>query len=30
MEVEDFQDLIRLLQARPEWRADLRRVVLTD
>jgi hypothetical protein len=30
MEIEDFQDLIRLLQARPEWRADLRRVVLTD
>ncbi len=30
MEVEDFQDLIRLLQAKPEWRADLRRVVLTD
>jgi hypothetical protein len=30
MQVEDFQDLIRLLQARPEWRADLRRVVLTD
>jgi hypothetical protein len=30
MEVEDFQDLIRLLQARPEWRADLRRVVLTE
>jgi hypothetical protein len=30
MQVEDFHDLIRLLQARPEWRADLRRVVLTD
>jgi hypothetical protein len=28
--VEDFQDLIRLLQERPEWRADLRRLVLTD
>jgi phage shock protein A len=28
--VEDFQDLIRLLQERPEWRADLRRLVLTE
>ena len=28
--IEDFQDLIRLLQERPEWRADLRRLVLTD
>jgi hypothetical protein len=28
--VEDFQDLIRLLQERPEWRADLRRLVLAD
>ena len=28
--VEEFQDLIRLLQERPEWRADLRRLVLTD
>jgi hypothetical protein len=28
--VEEFQDLIRLLQQRPEWRADLRRLVLTD
>jgi hypothetical protein len=28
--VEDFQDLIRLLQERPEWRADLRRLVLSD
>ena len=27
--VEEFQDLIRLLQERPEWRADLRRLVLT-
>jgi hypothetical protein len=28
--VEEFQDLIRLLQERPEWRADVRRLVLTD
>jgi hypothetical protein len=28
--VEEFQDLIRLLQERPEWRAELRRLVLTD
>jgi vacuolar-type H+-ATPase subunit I/STV1 len=28
--VEEFQDLIRLLQQRPEWRADLRRLVLSD
>jgi hypothetical protein len=28
--VEEFQDLIRLLQERPEWRADLRRLVLSD
>lgn len=28
--VEDFQDLMHLLEARPEWRADLRRIVLTD
>jgi hypothetical protein len=28
--VEEFHDLIRLLQERPEWRADLRRLVLTD
>jgi hypothetical protein len=29
-EVADFHDLIRILEARPEWRADLRRLVLTD
>jgi chromosome segregation ATPase len=29
-EIEDFRDLIRILEARPEWRADLRRLVLTD
>lgn len=28
--VEDFQDLVRLLEARPEWRVELRRLVLTD
>src|SRR5438477_13125987 len=28
--VEDFQDLLRLLEQRPEWRAELRRYVLTD
>jgi hypothetical protein len=28
--VQDFQDLIRLLEQHPEWRADLRRLVLTD
>lgn len=28
--VEDFQDLLRLLEERPDWRAELRRWVLTD
>ena len=28
--VEDFHDLVRLLEERPEWRAELRRLVLTD
>lgn len=28
--VEDFVDLIRILEERPEWRAELRRLVLTD
>jgi hypothetical protein len=28
--VQDFDDLLRLLEERPEWRAQLRRVVLTD
>ena len=28
--VEDFHDLIDLLGQRPEWRADLRRLVLSD
>lgn len=28
--VEDFHDLVRLVTERPEWRADLRRLVLTE
>ena len=28
--VKDFQDLVRLLRERPEWRDELRRVLLTD
>ena len=28
--VDDFHDLIRLVETRPEWRAELRRLVLTD
>jgi hypothetical protein len=28
--VDDFHDLIRLLEAQPEWRAELRRLLLTD
>lgn len=28
--VDDFHDLIRLLETRPEWRADVRRLVLSD
>ena len=28
--VGDFQDLVRLLEERPEWRAELRRFVLSD
>ena len=28
--VEEFHDLIRLLETRPEWRADLRRLVLSE
>ncbi len=27
--IHDFQDLVRLLEERPEWRAELRRVLLT-
>jgi hypothetical protein len=29
-QVEEFRDLIRLLEERPEWREELRRLVLTD
>ena len=28
--VEEFHDLIKLLEEKPEWREDLRRLVLTD
>jgi vacuolar-type H+-ATPase subunit I/STV1 len=28
--VEEFLDLVRILEERPEWRAELRRLVLTD
>jgi hypothetical protein len=28
--VEEFRDLVRILEERPEWRAELRRLVLTD
>jgi len=28
--VQDFHDLLRLLEQHPEWQADLRRIVLTD
>ena len=27
--VEDFRDLVRVLEERPEWREELRRFVLT-
>ena len=27
---DDFHDLVRLVEAHPEWRAELRRLVLTD
>lgn len=26
----DFHDLVRWVEAHPEWRAELRRLVLTD
>lgn len=29
-EIKDFHDVIRLLESHPEWRADLRRLILTD
>jgi hypothetical protein len=28
--VEDFHDLVRLLAEHPEWRAELRQLVLSD
>ncbi|MER3404138.1 MAG: hypothetical protein C4289_02305, partial [Chloroflexota bacterium] len=28
--VSDFHDLVRLLEQHPEWRAELRRLVLTE
>jgi hypothetical protein len=28
--VEEFRDLVHILEERPEWRAELRRLVLTD
>lgn len=28
--VEEFRDLVQILEARPEWRAELRRLILTD
>src|SRR5713226_6823414 len=28
--VAEFHDLVRLVEERPEWRAELRRLVLTD
>lgn len=28
--VEEFRDLVRILEERPEWRVELRRLVLTD
>jgi len=28
--VDDFHDFIRLIETRPEWRTELRRLVLTN
>ncbi|HXG17981.1 MAG TPA: hypothetical protein VNN62_02750 [Methylomirabilota bacterium] len=28
--VDDFQDLVRLLEERPDWRVQLRRFIFTD
>ena len=28
--MDDFHDLIRLIETRPEWRVELRRLVLTE
>jgi hypothetical protein len=29
-EIQDFHDIVRLLEMHPEWRSDLRRLILTD
>lgn len=29
-ELQDFHDLVEILERHPEWRAELRRLVLTD
>ncbi len=29
-EIQDFHDVVRLLETHPEWRSDLRRLILTD
>jgi hypothetical protein len=29
-DIKDFQEVVRLLEEHPEWRADLRRLILTD
>src|SRR5215813_14524166 len=29
-EIRDFHDVVRLLETHPEWRTDLRRLILTD
>jgi len=28
--IEDFRDLVRILEEKPEWRAEVRRLILTD
>ncbi len=28
--VDDFHDFVRLLEERPEWRAEMRRLLLSD
>jgi len=28
--IEDFRDLVRILEEKPEWRAEMRRLILTD
>ena len=30
MDTLDLQEVVRLLETHPEWRAELRRIVLTD